>query len=155
MGKLNGKVAVVTGASKGIGAGIAKALAAAGASVVVNYASSRQGADLVVKEITGQGGKAVAIQGNVSKEDDVRRLFQESKKAFGPLNILVNNAGVYLFQPLESVTPEEFHRQFKHQRSGTDHGDAGSGKALWARRRKRDQHRVGCFQRDPLHVGGL
>jgi 3-oxoacyl-[acyl-carrier protein] reductase len=112
MGKLNGKVAVVTGASKGIGAGIAKAVAAAGASVVVNYASSRQGAEQVVKEITGQGGKAVAIQGDVSKVNDVRRLFEESKHAFGKLDILVNNAGVYLFEPLEAVTPEEFHRQF-------------------------------------------
>ena len=112
MGKLNGKVAVVTGASKGIGAGIAKALAAAGASVVVNYSSSKQGAERVVKEINGQGGKAVAIQGDVSKVVDVQRLFQESKKAFGSLDILVNNAGVYQFQPLESVTPEEFHRQF-------------------------------------------
>ena len=101
MGKLNGKVAVVTGASKGIGAGIAKALAAAGASVVVNYSSSKQGAERVVKEINGQGGKAVAIQGDVSKVDDVQRLFQESKKAFGSLDILVNNAGVYQFQPLE------------------------------------------------------
>jgi 3-oxoacyl-[acyl-carrier protein] reductase len=112
MGKLNGKVAVVTGASKGIGAGIAKAVAAAGASVVVNYASSRQGAEQVVKEITGQGGKAIAIQGDVSKVNDVRRLFEESKHAFGKLDILVNNAGVYLFEPLEAVTPEEFHRQF-------------------------------------------
>lgn len=112
MGDLKGKVAVVTGASKGIGAGIAKALGAAGASVVVNYASSKEGAESVVKEITSQGGKAVAIQGNVSKTADVNRLFLETKKAFGSLDILVNNAGVYEFHPLEDVTEDEFHREF-------------------------------------------
>jgi 3-oxoacyl-[acyl-carrier protein] reductase len=112
MSKLTGKVAVVTGASKGIGAGIAKGLAAAGAAVVVNYASSREGADRVVAEITGSGGKAIAVQGDVSKADDVRRLFAETKKAFGTLDVLVNNAGVYQFAPLEDITESEFHRQF-------------------------------------------
>lgn len=112
MSKLTGKVAVVTGASKGIGAGIAKALGAAGASVVVNYSSSRPGADRVVAEITKAGGKAIAIQGDVSKPEDVTRLFAESKKAFGHLDILVNNAGVYQFAPLEAVTPGDFHRRF-------------------------------------------
>jgi 3-oxoacyl-[acyl-carrier protein] reductase len=112
MSKLNGKVAIVTGASKGIGAGIAKALGAAGASVVVNYASSKEGADRVVKEITGKGGKAVAVQGDVAKAADVKRIFEESKKAFGALDILVNNAGVFLFQPLEEITEAEFHRQY-------------------------------------------
>jgi len=112
MADLKGKVAVVTGASKGIGAGIAKGLAAAGASVVVNYASSRDGADRVVKEITGKGGKAIAVQGDVGKEADVKRLFAETKKAFGALDVLVNNAGIYQFTPLESVTEEEFHREF-------------------------------------------
>ena len=110
--KLAGKVAVVTGASKGIGAAIAKHLAAEGASVVVNYASSKAGADKVVSEITAQGGKAVAVQGDVAKKADIDRLFAETKKAFGPVNILVNNAGVYEFAPLEQITEEQFHRQF-------------------------------------------
>ena len=112
MSKLAGKVAVVTGASKGIGAGIAKHLAAAGASVVVNYASSREGADKVVAEITAAGGKAVAVQGDVSKQVDIDRLFVETKSTYGKLDILVNNAGVYEFAPLEAVTEEAFHRQF-------------------------------------------
>jgi len=110
--KLNGKVAVVTGASKGIGAEIAKQLAAAGAAVVVNYASSKAGADKVVADITGAGGKAVAVQGDVSKEADIAKLFAEAVKAFGGVDILVNNAGVYEFAPLEAVTPEHFHKQF-------------------------------------------
>ncbi len=110
--KLAGKVAVVTGASKGIGAAIAKHLAADGASVVVNYASSKSGADKVVGEITAQGGKAVAVQANVAQKADIDRLFAETKKAFGRLDILVNNAGVYEFLPLENVTAEHFHRQF-------------------------------------------
>lgn len=109
---LEGKVAVVTGASKGIGAGIARHLAAEGAAVVVNYSSSREGADRVVGEITGKGGKAVAVQANLSKEEDIRRLFAEAKAAFGALDILVNNAGVYEFAPLSEVTAEHFHRMF-------------------------------------------
>jgi 3-oxoacyl-[acyl-carrier protein] reductase len=111
-GSLQGKVAVVTGASKGIGAGIAKALAAQGASVVVNYASSRSGADAVVAEIKSAGGKAVAVHGSVAKEAEVKRLFVEAYEAFGRLDILVNNAGVYQFGALEEVTEAEFHRQF-------------------------------------------
>jgi 3-oxoacyl-[acyl-carrier protein] reductase len=110
--KLSGKVAVVTGASKGIGAEIAKHLAAEGAAVVVNYASSKAGADKVVAEITGKGGKAVAVQADVSKPEDIKRLFADSMKAFGQLDVLVNNAGVYDFAPLEEVTPEHYHRQF-------------------------------------------
>jgi len=110
--KLAGKVAVVTGASKGIGAAIAKQLAADGASVVVNYASSKAGADKVVAEITGAGGKAVAIQGDVAKKADIDRLFAESKAAFGAVNILVNNAGVYEFAPLEQITEQHFRKQF-------------------------------------------
>jgi 3-oxoacyl-[acyl-carrier protein] reductase len=110
--KLAGKTAVVTGASKGIGAAIAKHLAAEGASVVVNYASSRAGADKVVGEITAKGGKAVAVQGDVSKKADIDRLFAETKKAFGRLDILVNNAGIYEFGPLEQITAEHFHKQF-------------------------------------------
>ena len=112
MGKLVGKVAVVTGASKGIGADIAKGLAKEGASVVVNYASSKEGADRVVAEITGKGGKAIAVQGDVSKAADVQRLFAETKKAFGKLDILVNNAGVYQFAPLAEFTEEQFHQMF-------------------------------------------
>jgi 3-oxoacyl-[acyl-carrier protein] reductase len=110
--KLTGKVAVVTGASKGIGASIAKHLAGEGAAVVVNYASSKEGAERVVADITSKGGKAIAVQADVSKQADIRRLFAESKKAFGRLDILVNNAGIYEFAPLEAVTPEHFHRQF-------------------------------------------
>jgi len=119
MHELTGKVAIVTGASKGIGAGIAKGLAAAGASVVVNYASSRAAADRVVAEITGKNGKAIAVQGDVAKAADVRRLFAETKKAFGSLDVLVNNAGVFQFDPLEAVTESEFHREFDTNVLGT------------------------------------
>jgi 3-oxoacyl-[acyl-carrier protein] reductase len=119
MSKLENKVAIVTGASKGIGAGIAKGLAAAGASVVVNYASSREGAERVVAEITDKGGKAIAVQGDVSKIADVQRLFAETKQAFGPLDTLVNNAGVFQAGPLEAVTEDEFHREFNTNVLGT------------------------------------
>ena len=112
MSELKGKVAIVTGASKGIGAGIAKGMAEAGAAVVVNYASSKEGADRVVSEITGKGGKAVAIQGDISKVADVKRLFAEAKRAFGAPDVLVNNAGIFAFDPLEAVTEDEFHREF-------------------------------------------
>jgi 3-oxoacyl-[acyl-carrier protein] reductase len=110
--KLAGKVAVVTGASKGIGAAIAKDLAEEGAAVVVNYASSKEAADRVVADIASHGGKAVAIQADVAKKADIERLFSEAQKAFGPLDILVNNAGIYEFAPLESITPEHFHKLF-------------------------------------------
>jgi 3-oxoacyl-[acyl-carrier protein] reductase len=110
--KLAGKVAVVTGASKGIGAEIARQLADEGASVVVNYASSKEGAERVVKDVTGKGGKAVAVQADVSKPADIQRLFAETKKAFGRLDVLVNNAGIYEMLPLSEVTPQHFHRQF-------------------------------------------
>ena len=112
MRKLQGKVAIVTGVSKGIGAGIAKGLGAAGAAVVVNYSSSKKGADRVVAEITGKGGKAIAVQGDMSKAADVQRLFEETKQAFGSLDVLVNNAGVFKFEPIEAVTENEFHREF-------------------------------------------
>jgi 3-oxoacyl-[acyl-carrier protein] reductase len=110
--KLAGKVAVVTGASKGIGAAIAKGLATEGAAVAVNYSSSKTDGDKVVKEIGALGGKAIAVQANMSKQTEIERLFAETKKAFGRLDILVNNAGVYEFAPLESVTEENFHKQF-------------------------------------------
>ena len=110
--KLAGKVAIVTGASKGIGAGIAKQLAAEGAAVVVNYSSAKEDADRVVDEITKRGGKAIAVQASVAKQAEVQRLFAAAKKTFGKIDVLVNNAGVYSFEPLEAVTEEEFHRQF-------------------------------------------
>lgn len=112
MKKLSGKVAIVTGASKGIGAAIAKEYAANGASVVVNYSSSKEDADKVVKEIIAKDGKAIAVQGSVANATDVKRIFEETKKAFGKLDILVNNAGVYKFGTIEEVTEDEFHRQF-------------------------------------------
>src|SRR4029077_9835598 len=111
-GKLSGKVAVVTGASKGIGAGIAKEFAQAGAEVIVNYASSKTDADRVGNEITKRGGKAVAVQGSVTKKEDVEKLFSAAEKAFGKVDILVNNAGVYEFVPVEDVTEQQFHKMF-------------------------------------------
>src|SRR6202011_797862 len=111
-GKLNGKAALVTGASKGIGAEIAKQFAAEGAAVVVNYASSKGDADKVVDEISKRGGKAIAVQGNVAKKADVERLFATAKKAFGKIDILVNNAGVYDWSPIEEITEEQFHKHF-------------------------------------------
>jgi len=112
MSKLTGKVAVVTGASKGIGASIAEHLAAEGASVVVNYSSSKAGADAVVKNITSKGGKAIAVQADVSKPEQIANLFEATKKAYGKLDILVNNAGIYEFAPVGTITPEHFHKQF-------------------------------------------
>jgi 3-oxoacyl-[acyl-carrier protein] reductase len=132
--KLAGKVALVTGASKGIGAAIATHFAEAGAAVVVNYSSSREGADRVVAKIKAAGGKAVAVQADVSKPADISRLFAETKSAFGQLDILVNNAGVYAFAPLAEVTAAEFHRQFDlnvlglllaSQHAAAAFGDAG------------------------------
>jgi 3-oxoacyl-[acyl-carrier protein] reductase len=110
--KLEGKVAVVTGASKGIGASIAKALAEEGASVIVNYSSSKQDAERVVAEISARGGRAIAVQGDVSKPTDIERLFSAARRSFDRLDILVNNAGTYEFAPLESVTEPHFHKHF-------------------------------------------
>ena len=110
--KLQGKVAVVTGASKGIGAAIALHLAAEGAAVVVNYSSSKEGADRVVAEIVGNGGKALAVKANVANHAEVTSMFAETKKAFGRVDVLVNNAGIYEFAPLEAITAEHFHKQF-------------------------------------------
>lgn len=119
MSDLKGKVAVVTGASKGIGAGIAKSLGAAGAAVVVNYASSRDGAEKVVADIKAHGGKAIAVKGDVAKAADVQHIFDETKKAFGAVDVLVNNAGVYAFSPLENITEDDFHRHFNTNVLGT------------------------------------
>src|ERR1700726_4348206 len=110
--RLTGKGAVVTGASKGIGASIAKHLAAEGASVIVNYSSSKEGADKVVKEITSKGGKALAIKADMSNHKDIQQLFNEGKKAFGKIDILINNAGIYEFTPIEEITSEHFHKIF-------------------------------------------
>lgn len=110
--KLSGKVALVTGASKGIGAAIALRLADEGAAIAVNYSSSKEGADRVVTEITRKGGKAVAVHGNLSKPEEIKKVVAETRQALGPIDILVNNAGVYEFAPLEAITPEHFHKQF-------------------------------------------
>ncbi len=112
MGKLDGKVAIVTGASKGIGASIAEELAKEGASVVVNYASSKEGADKVVKRITDAGGKAVAVGADVSKPEEIKKLIDGAKQFGGKIDVLVHNAGVYAFSPLEAITAEQFHRMF-------------------------------------------
>lgn len=119
MAQLSGKIAIVTGASKGIGAGIAKGLAAAGASVVVNYAGDRAGAEKVVSEIVAKDGKAIAVQADVAKAADVQRLFAETKRAFGTPSVLVNNAGIYQFAPLGDISEEQFHRQFDTNVLGT------------------------------------
>ncbi len=119
MNKLTGKVAIVTGASKGIGAAVAKALAEAGAAVAVNYSSAKEGADRVVSEITSSGGKAIAIGGDVTKAGDVKRLFEETRKSFGSVDVLVNNAGVFQFAPFEEITEKEFHRHFDINVLGT------------------------------------
>src|SRR6476661_1395457 len=119
MSKLSNKVAVVTGASKGIGAAIAKGLSVAGAAVVVNYASSKEGADRVVADITAHGGKAIAVKGDVAKAADVQHIFDETKKAFGQVDVLVNNAGVYAFSPLDSISEDDFHRHFNTNVLGT------------------------------------
>ena len=138
MGKLKGKVAIVTGASKGIGAGIAKGLGAEGASVVVNYSSDKAGAERVVAEINGNGGKALAVQGDVSKSADMERIFAEAKRIYGKVDVLVNNAGVYKFEPLEAVTEDEFHREFNTNvlgpilaiRESVKHFGAGGGSVI-------------------------
>ena len=119
MGDLSGKVAVVTGASKGIGAAIAKRLSAAGAAVMVNYSSSKEDADHVVADIKAKGGRAIAVKGDVARAEDVRQLFDETKRSFGRLDVLVNNAGVYKFIRLEEITEDEFHRVFNINVLGT------------------------------------
>src|SRR5277367_2494254 len=112
MKKLSGKVAIVTGASKGIGAAVAAALAAEGAAVVVNYSSGKEGAERLVSQITREGGKAIAIQADVTKAAEVKRMFEETKKALASVDVLVNNAGVFQFDSIEAITEKEFHREF-------------------------------------------
>ena len=153
--KLSGKVAIVTGASKGIGASIALHLAAEGAAVVVNYASSKEGAERVVAEILGKGGKAIAVRANLAEQADVERLFSEAKKAFGKLDILVNNAGVYEFTPLENVTAEHFHKMFDLNVLGLDSGLAGSGQAVRLRGRLHHQYQLRGGHRGSAHRFGL
>ncbi|WP_406695678.1 glucose 1-dehydrogenase [Singulisphaera sp. Ch08] len=136
--KLEGQVAVVTGASKGIGASIAKQLAEAGAAVVVNYSSSKEAADSVVSEIVSAGGQAIAVRADVSKPTEIDRLFSESKKAYGRLDILVNNAGIYEFSPLDGITEEHFHKQFNLNvlglifatKAAVEHFDAAGGSII-------------------------
>jgi len=142
MGVLDGKVAPVTGASKGIGAGIAKGLAAAGASVVVTYASSKEGAGRVVSEIAERGGTAIAAQGDVSKPDQVKQLFEDVVREFGGLDVLVNNAGMYSFGPLESVTEAEFYR-LRHEWTVARYGleDAESDSVIAKSRKEVDRRR--------------
>jgi len=144
MSDLKGKVAVVTGASKGIGAAIAKGLSAAGAAVAVNYSSSKEGADRVVADIKSKGGKAIAVKGDVAKTGDVRQLFDETKKAFGTVDVLVNNAGVYKFVPLEEITEDEFHREFNINVLGTILATQEALKQLRAEWRQRHQHEFDC-----------
>jgi 3-oxoacyl-[acyl-carrier protein] reductase len=119
MRKLAGRVAIVTGASKGIGAAVAKALAAEGAAVAVIYSSGKEGAERLVSQITREGGKASAIQADVSKAADVKRMFEETRKTFGSVDVLVNNAGVFDFQPIEAITEDGFHRHFNVNVLGT------------------------------------
>ena len=142
MNTLEGKIAVVTGASKGIGASIARHLASEGAAVVVNYATSQAGADKVVADITSAGGTATAVQGDFSKPEDITRVFAAVRKQYGKLNILVNNAGVYNFGPVEEVTPAEFHRQFNLNVLGLLLVHAGRPAALRPGGRLGHQHRL-------------
>jgi 3-oxoacyl-[acyl-carrier protein] reductase len=142
MNKLKGKVAVITGASKGIGAAIAKQLAADGAQVVVNYASSREGAQKVVSDITNSGGKAVAIGGNVANEAEIESLFQETTKLFGKVDILVNNAGIYSFSPLEQVTAEDYKRQYDTNVFGPPANYEGGSAAFPGRRWECSEHQL-------------
>ena len=119
MNKLTGKVAIVTGASKGIGAAVAIAMAQAGAAVAVNYSSGKEGADRVISEIVGNGGKAIAIRADVTRVGELKRMFEETQKSFGSIDVLVNNAGVFQFNPFEAITEKEFHRHFDINVLGT------------------------------------
>ena len=155
MTTLTGKVAIVTGASKGIGAGIAKLFAKSGASVVVNYSTSKDAANALVAEIKGSGGKAVAIQADFSKTADIQRLFEESKRAFGTLDILVNNAGVYAFAPAARRDGAGIPSRVHHERARRDHRDARGGEALRPERRQHHQHQLHRQRRLHAQLGDL
>jgi len=158
MNKLDNKVAIVTGATKGIGAAIAKAFGAEGAAVVVNYARDHEGAERVVREITGKGGRAIAVQGDVAQRSDAQRLVAEVKKAFDRLDVLVNNAGVFSFAPFEKFSEQEFHRQFNTNVLGTFPDDRSRFAGLRCWRRQHHQHRINgeCRCRpDPFDLCGI
>lgn len=159
MKRLTGKVAVVTGASKGIGAAVAKQLAADGAKVVVNYATSREGADKVVKDITKAGGEAIAVRASIPKEAEIDALFVEARKAYGKVDILVNNAGVYGFGPIDEVTVEEYRRQHDTNVLGIAY-DQGCAPVLSERGRQCGERQLGgklpgsaCRVRVCIHEG--
>ena len=153
MSRLQGKVALVTGASKGIGAAIALELASQGAAVAVNYSGSKAGADKVVAEIKQAGGRAIAVQANVADPDTIGPLIETVSKQLGPISILVNNAGIYEFGPLEAVTPEHFHKQFNVNVLGLLLTTQAAAQALRARRRLRNQHRICCGSRNSFGFG--
>ena len=142
--KLAGKVAIVTGASKGIGASIAKHLAAEGAAVIVNYSASKEGADRVVDEITAKGGRAIAVKADVTKQDEIAHLFAETQNAFGKLDILVNNAGMYEFASLENITERTLQQAIRSQRAWPDMCFAGSREALRSRGRQHREYQLDC-----------
>ena len=157
MKRLDNKVAIVTGASKGIGAGIAKAFGAEGAAVVVNYARDHEGAERVVREITGKGGRAIAVQGDVAQRSDAQRLVAEAKKAFGRLDVLVNNAGVFSFAPFEQFSEAGVSPSVQHECAGHVSHDRSRFAGLRGGRRQHYQHRIDgeCRCRpDPFDLRG-
>ena len=151
--RLQGKVALVTGASKGIGAAIALELASQGAAVAVNYSGSKAGADKVVAEIKQAGGRAIAVQANVADPDTIGPLIETVSKQLGPISILVNNAGIYEFGPLEAVAPEHFHKQFNVNVLGLLLTTQAALKHFDPRRRQRHQHRICCGSRNSFGFG--
>jgi NAD(P)-dependent dehydrogenase (short-subunit alcohol dehydrogenase family) len=155
MNRLTDKVAIVTGASKGIGAAAAKALAADAAAVAVNYSSAQQGAERVVSQITSEGSKAIAIQADVSKAADVKRMFAETKKALGSINMLVNNAGVFQFEPFEAITEKEFHREFEHQCTRDDSRHTGSVEVFSVDWRQHHQYQLDHRRQPGAEFGAL
>ena len=153
MANLQGKVAVITGASKGIGASIARELAGRGAAVAVNYAGSKAAADKLVAEIKAAGGKAVAIQADLSNPDSIGPFIEKAARELGPIDILVNNAGIYEFNPIESVTPEQLPQAVQCQRAGLVADHAGGSQALQPGGRQHHQHRLGGCERRGCGLG--